>query len=558
MSGQTPAAPFADLVLTGARICTVDDSNPLADGMAVAGGRIAAVGGAEDVRPWVGPRTEVRDMGGAFVLPGLVDVHNHHSLAGRSELFELSFPASAGLDRILDAVHDHAAGLDENAWVIGGSWGSTLVDALGTEGARRRLDRAAGGRPVLLSDDGRHSRWVSSKALELAGIDRDTADPPGGRIMRDPDTGAPNGILLEAAGVAVETVARRATPISAAQLARASRHAIETLHSHGVTAFQDAAVSVEIMRALKQLDDSGRLETWVVSCMLINDPIFGFDPVGPALLEQGQRFRSEHHRPDFVKIFLDGVPPTRTAAFLEPYLPDGAHGHCFRGETALPFEELTATLRDAAAAGLSAKVHCTGDASVRAALDAVAAVRAAGFGTTRFQIAHGQFIHPDDRPQFAELDVSADVSPFLWTPGEIPAAIAKVRPAEQAAQLQPNRTLLDTGALVAGGTDWPVSPSPNIWEGIQGLVTRRDPTGNHRGALWPEQALTLGEAIRVFTRNGADAMGLGDVTGSLSPGKSADFLVLDRDPFQAPVETLATTTARETWFAGRRVFDRDG
>lgn len=120
--------------------------------------------------------------------------------------------------------------------------------------------------------------------------------------------------------------------------------------------------------------------------------------------------------------------------------------------------------------------------------------------------------------------------------------------------MQPNRALLDSGALVAGGSDWPVSESPNAWEGIEGLVTRRDPTGAHPGALWPEQAITLAEAIEVFTLGSARATGLDDVTGSLSPGKSADFLVLDRDPFRASPTDLAATTVAETWFAGKRVF----
>lgn len=136
---------------------------------------------------------------------------------------------------------------------------------------------------------------------------------------------------------------------------------------------------------------------------------------------------------------------------------------------------------------------------MRATLDAVEKVRAEGFTEARFQVAHGQFVHPDDIPQFATLDVAADISPFLWVPGIIPAAIAEVLPGDRASRMQPNRSLLDSGALVAGGSDWPVSESPNAWEGIHGLVTRQDPTGTFPGALWPEQAITLAEAIEVFT-----------------------------------------------------------
>ncbi|MGW4059841.1 amidohydrolase [Amycolatopsis sp. NPDC004747] len=530
----------ADLVLTNAVVYTLDSTRPWASSLAVTGGKVV-----DDV---AGPGTEVLDLGGAFVMPGLVDVHNHHAMAGRAELFELTFGADAGIEDILAAVRARAASLGPDEWLTGGAWASTLVAELSVPAARRALDEAAGGRPVSLSDDSRHNRWVSSRALELAGITAATPDPPGGVVVRD--GGEPSGLLLEAAGVLVERVIVGLTP---EQHRRASRRAIEVLHGFGVTAFQDAGVSTDILGALRSLDLAGELDAWVVSSLLVNDPIFGFDPVGAPLLELAGEYRTEHHRPDFVKIFLDGVPPTRTAAFLEPYLPDDTHGSCFHGATTMPPAELTGWLLKAAAAGFSAKVHCTGDASVRQFLDAVEQVRAAGYADTRFQVAHGQFVHPDDLPRFAELGVAADISPFLWVPGVIPEAIAEVLPAVRAARMQPNRALLDTGALVAGGSDWPVSESPNAWEGIAGLVTRADPHGRP-GALWPEQAITLAEAIEVFTLGGARACGLDDVTGALTPGRSADFVILDRNPFRTA--EVADTQVVETWFAGRRVFRR--
>lgn len=541
----------ADLILTNATVYTVDSARPWASSLAVKDGRVLAL---EDVDR--GPNTEVLDLGGAFVLPGLIDVHNHHAMAGRSALFELNFGSEVDFDGVLAAVRDRAAGLGPDEWVLGGAWASTLVSTLSRPSARHALDEAAGGRPVALADDSRHNRWVNSQALELAGVTAMTPDPVGGEIGRDPATGELTGVLLEAASVLIEHALSETRTLTEEQHAAASRHGIGTLHSYGITAFQDAGVSADILRALKSLDDAGELHAWVVSSLLVNDQIFGFDPIGAPLLEVAGRYRTEHHRPDFVKIFLDGVPPTRTAAFLEPYLPDDVHGACHHGATTMPGEELEGWLRTAAEAGLSAKVHCTGDASVRATLDAVEKVRAEGYTEARFQIAHGQFVHPDDLPRFAALDVAADISPFLWVPGVIPAAIAEVLPGDRAARMQPNRALLDSGALVAGGSDWPVSESPNAWEGIEGLVTRRDPAGVHPGALWPEQAISLPEAIEAFTLGSARAMGLGDVTGSLAPGKSADFVVLDRDPFRIDVTDLSATKVSETWFAGRRVYCR--
>lgn len=182
-------------------------------------------------------------------------------------------------------------------------------------------------------------------------------------------------MLLEAAGIPVQEAYDRSGGLTPAQHAAASRRGIEILNSFGVTAFQDAGVSVEILGALADLDRADEADAWVVSSLLINDEIFGFDPIGEPLLDRGEEFRTAHHRPDFVKIFLDGVPPARTASFLEPYLPDAAHGAHFHGETTMTLDELTGWLRSVARRGLGAKVHCTGDGSARLVLDATERVR---------------------------------------------------------------------------------------------------------------------------------------------------------------------------------------
>ncbi|WP_241704157.1 amidohydrolase [Leifsonia shinshuensis] len=549
------AAPLADLIVTG-RLYTVDREHPHAEAMAVRDGRILAVGTAADVAVHRGPDTRTLDLGDAFAMPGLIDVHNHHAHAGRAELFELTFPNTASLDGILEAVRAYAATRSPEAWIIGTSWGTGLLDQLAHNTARRALDDAAGGRPVLLTDDSHHNRWASSRALQIAGIDASTPDPEHGVIVRDPHTGEPSGVLLEAAGLLVEKVAAPAVALTAEQQRRASARAIEILHSYGITAFQDAATSLDQMRALAALDARGELRAWVVSSMTVNDQIFGYAELGDELIAHRAELTTFHHRPDFVKIFLDGTPPAHSGAFLSPYLPADGFGDHFHGSTTMPADELLGWLRATAAQGISAKIHCTGDAAVRMVLDAVEAVRADGHTAPRYQIAHGQFIAPDDLPRFAQLGVAADISPFLWFPGVIADALGTVRPAAEVDGLQPNRSLIDSGALVAGGSDWPVSETPNAWEGIQGLVTRADPSGLRPGVLGPEQAITLPEAIEVFTLNGARAMGLGAVTGSLEPGKSADFVVLDRDPFSVPVTELVTLRAQATFFAGEKVYSR--
>jgi len=189
--------------------------------------------------------------------------------------------------------------------------------------------------------------------------------------------------------VPVERAYADATGSSVERDAQACRRGVEILHSYGITAFQDAGASLPMLRALKHLDDAGQLDAWVVTSMQINDKIFGTHPVGQELLDHREAYRSTHHRADFVKIFLDGVPTSKTASFLEPYLPDEEHGAAWRGETTMNQDELTDWLLRVAEQGLGANVHCTGDGSVRMTLDAVAAVRRAGH-TVLFQIAHGQ------------------------------------------------------------------------------------------------------------------------------------------------------------------------
>ncbi|MCM6778435.1 amidohydrolase [Nocardia sp. CDC159] len=511
--------------------------------MAVRGGRIAATA---DVREWTGPDTEYLDLGGGFAMAGLVDVHTHTD-GGYKELFECVLPPEASFDDILAAVRSAASGRGEHEWIVGGSWPNTLADRLGSRAALEALDDAAGGRPVLLSDDSYHNRWVSSAALRAAGI-----VDGGDGVVCDPQDGRPVGLLTEPAGIAVDRAAAAAQGDIHEREVRGTAHAVSTLNSFGITAFGEAAASLATLRALDRLDHEGTLSAWAVSAMMARDPIRGSEPVGEALFEQGQQLRGRCHLPTFVKIFLDGVPPSRTAYFLEPYVPSGDQDDQWRGRPAMDSAELTEWLRVAARRNLSVKIHCSGDASVRQALDAVARLRADGDRDTIVHIAHAHFVDPADLGRFAELDVVADMSPPLWFPGPLVDQTSAPLGQARLQRLSPCRDLIDAGALLAGGSDWPVS-EPNPWPAIAGLVTREDPTGRRTGALGPHQRLTVAEALAMYSHNGARALRIDDRTGSLRPGRSADFIVLDRNPFDVDPHDLAETQVLATYFAGKRI-----
>lgn len=548
----------ADLVFTNGRIYTLDRGRPWVSSVAVKGGRIVAVGDAGDVDAMIGGSTRVVDLKGAMMMPGIVDVHAHLMMGGQAELFELRFPPTASFETLLARVGEAAAKAPEGSWIIGGQWGSDLLPKLNRPDSLAALDRVSLGRPVMLRDDTYHNRWVNSRALALAGLSASSPDPDQGSIGRDPATGALTGMMIEsAAGIVERTIAQSGHYTQEMDRAAMAR-SIATLNSYGVTAFLDAAAMQPILAALKGLDDRGELTAWSVSAMPAVEPSFMFGIAGDELIALREQYRGAHARPDFVKIFLDGVPGARTAAFHEPYTNDPVLGCCFRGSTIVTVPELIRWVGKCEKLGLGVKIHCAGDAAVSQALDAIDVVRSFN-GPTKLKhhIAHASYIAPDDIARFAELGVVADLSPFLWYPTSFLEGHKQTMGEARALRFWPNKELLAAGALLAGGSDWPVMPNPDPWDGIEGLVTRRNPSGEFPGAsLWPEQAIDVATALEIFTINSARAIGLADTVGSIEIGKSADLIVLDRNVLETPADDLADTKVLTTYFAGRVVYER--
>jgi hypothetical protein len=549
----------ADLVVRNANVHTLDPAMPRARAFAVRDGRILAVGTDVDVDDLIGIDTQVVDAAGQPIMPGLVDVHSHLGFGGQQSAWELTLPPGADLPQILCAVADRASEIGPDDWVVGGTVISPVFQSVATREALAALDEAAQGRPVLLRDDSLHNRWVNSSALQIMGVDGTTADPVGGRYVRDAD-GMLVGHLLEAPSTAAELAVRRSVPDVHARDVASARTAVAIFNSVGVTATQDAATMGAWLDVFVELDRAGQLDAWIVGSLPAREFVES-GPVGVELFDTAGQRRSAHVRPDFVKAVLDGVPMTRTSKFLEPYKPDpwavpSTHQCAFTGHGMFTDEELLVVLDAAVSRGLHAKLHATADGTVRQALDAIATMRERYGRSAVFHIAHPEFIDPDDVARFRELDVVADLSPVLWFPNPMNDIIAMQVQSHYLDRIWPLRELQDAGALLAAGSDWPVAmAAPNPWLSIETMVTRRNPDTAVPGVLGSDQAIDLANAIRAHTVNPARAMGLGEEIGRIEAGFSADFIVLDRDIFEIPVERIHATRVRQTWFAGRRVYD---
>lgn len=550
--GGEADGPPADLLLLEGRVYTVNPGMPWAQAVAVRDGRILAVGSNDEVSRHRGDETEIIDLGGKMVMPGIVDAHVHPAWGGVKELYQCNFPFSATPEDIATAVKDCVAAQPDSEWIVGGQWTSDFFVNNPMESPRRWLDRVSGDKAVVLIDDSGHNHWANSRALALMNISKTSEVPPGVRIGRETPGGEPNGVLEEA-----YTLIRSAVPPwSLEQYLAGAGYSVEQANRFGVTGMKDASASPVETEAFYQLDQAGKLTMHVAAALFLPSTETKNDLDAARFVQLRDKFRSPHVHTEFVKIFLDGVPTaSRTAAMLDPYLPahegeEGGHGELY-----LEADALGDALTELDALGFTVKIHTAGDAAVRVGLDAIERARKAnGSSGLRHELAHAGFVHPEDIPRFAALDAVADFCPHIWFPSPIMDSIVGAL-GERGRHYWPTRDLLDSGAPMLAGSDWPSAvPDMNPWPGMEALVTRRDPRGDYPGALWEEQAITLEEAVRLFTLDGARALKLQNVTGSVETGKSADLIVLQDNLFEIPASRIGETRVVLTLFEGRPVF----
>ncbi|RUO63241.1 hypothetical protein SAMN06297229_2302 [Pseudidiomarina planktonica] len=506
--------------------------------LVVADGRIVAVGGDELKQRYAEADQKV-DLNGKTVLPGITDAHGHVLGLG-DYLLQADLREATSAQDAVARVASYATANEQQPWIIGRGWNQENWPDR-TFPTASMLDEVIQQRPVWLTRVDAHAGWANSKALELAGITADTMDPDGGEIVRDAD-GNPTGVLIDNAMNLVDRI--RPIP-SAQQLGASFERAFEHLLARGITGVHDAGISAAELSVYKQLAADKQLPVRVYGMLAATEPRL------PELLAEGPvTTPDESFTVASVKIYADGALGSRGAALLEPYSDaDDQMGLMVTSEQGI--EELYDLVIPA---GFQINIHAIGDRANRIALDQFErAYETMGGRNLRHRIEHAQVVHPDDLKRFKSLNVIASMQPTHATSDKNMAEdrLGKAR-MEGAYAWQ---TLLEQGTIIAAGSDFPVELA-NPFFGLHAAVTRQDRDNNPAGGWYAHEQMTLPQALRAFTLDAAYASGQEQSLGSLEPGKWADFIVLEQDPFSVNSTILWQTDVLATYVAGEKRYSR--
>jgi len=536
----------ADLVVVGGVVHTMDPASPRGEAFAVRDGAIVALGSSIAIlNDHRGDATEVIDLGGSTVIPGLIDAHAHVMGLGRA-LRSLDLVGTQSPEAIAEMVRETAGARPAGSWVTGRGWDQN--DWPGKDFPTHDvLDRAAPDHPVWLTRVDGHAGWANARAMELAGVGRETPDPEGGRIVRD-SAGEPTGVFVDNAQALVAGAIPVADPAEReARLAAAQARILEV----GLTGVHDMGVSQPELELYRRWAEGGRLAFRAVVYL-------GSDRETLDWWEGGEWTAPPGEHPHLVvrgvKLYADGALGSRGAALLAPYADDPGN----TGLLVTPPDSLRALVARALGRGLQPAIHAIGDRGNREALDAFEAGLAGlrphsgGDAGLRPRIEHAQVVVLEDIPRFAEVGVIASVQPthatsdMYWAEDRVGL--------ERILGAYAWRRLRDAGARLACGSDFPVEDA-NPFHGLYAAVTRQDQKGWPEGGWRSEERMTREEALACFTIHAAHAASMEDEVGSLSVGKRADFLVLDRDYFEAPAEEIWRIRVLRTVVDGETAYE---
>ncbi|MDD5543720.1 MAG: amidohydrolase [Acidobacteriia bacterium] len=547
----SPQAP-ADLILMNGNIYTVNSHMPHAEAVAARGGLISYVGSNAGAQAFKGPSTEVVDLEGKTVVPGLIDAHGHFINLGES-LQRLSFVDTRSYEEIVSMVRKKVEATPVNEWIQGRGWDQTRW-ATKEFPDHHALSRVSPNNPVWLTRVDGHAALANAAAMKLAGITATTKDPDGGKIVRDPKTGEPTGVFIDNAKSLVEKVI---PPLTRDQIKRAATLAIQKCLQDGLTEVHDAGTSAEVIDVYKDLIDAGKFDFRIYAMIMASgDPVKS--PAAHTLdayLKAGPLvgYGNNHLTVRSLKIVSDGAMGSRGAAMLQPYSDDPGNSGWMVMSKNLIYE----WAKKATDGGFQVNTHAIGDRANRVWLDVVEQLEKENpkVKDLRLRDEHAQVLSPTDLPRLAELHIIASMQPTHCT--------SDMRWAEQ--RLGPQRvrgayawrSILRTGVRIAGGSDFPVEDPNPLW-GIYSAITRQDHSGWPTGGWMPQEKMTRDEALRAFTLDAAYAAFEEKIKGSIEVGKLADFVVLSQDIMKIEPAQILRTEVEKTFLGGKLVFGKVG
>ena len=500
-------------------------------------GKVLIVGDAAALQGQY-PAAHVIDGQGRTLLPGLIDAHGHVLDMG-FEGVQIQLFGTTSLHEAQSKILSFAKTHPDSPWLLGGGW-NQVQWTLGRFPTAQELDAEVSDRPVVLDRVDGHAKWLNTKALQAAGITKDTPDPVGGRIEHG-DDGSPNGVLVDKA---MDLIDKVTPPPTDSERRAALRAALSHMNSVGLTSAGDAGVPATTIALYRELADQSLLTVRIYAMIGdVGEDFASLSHDGPLIAYGNDRLTVRS-----VKLFADGALGSRGAALLAPYSdkPDQ------RGLLFMSNAEMQRKMETALRAGYQVNVHAIGDAANRQVLDSFeGAYKNVGGRQLRNRIEHAQVVALPDIPRFKQLDLIASMQPTHAT-SDMNMAESRIGP-DRLKGAYAWRTFLDQGTRIAGGSDFPVEED-NPFFGLYSAITRRDHHGKPQGGWHPEQAMTRLEAFRAFTLDAAYAQHQEHTIGSLEPGKWADFILVDGDLFKEPSSQIWKTKVLQTWLAGTRVY----
>ncbi len=539
-SGQSQSKPAADLIVTNAKVWTVDKSHPTAQAVAVLGERIVAVGSISEVNAWRGPNTRVIDAGGKLLLPGFNDSHVHF-VSGGSQLDNVQLNDATSAEEFTRRIGARARSAAKGEWILGGDWDETKWNPAQLP-TKELIDSITPDTPVFVNRYDGHMALANSVALRMAGVTAKTPDPPGGTIVRDAQ-GNPTGALKDAA---MEYVNKVIPPLTHEQRLQSVKHALAHAASLGVTSVQDMNPDYADIAVFSELLQRGELTTRIYAAPFI------MQVEDQAKIGIRHAFGGSYLRIGALKGYADGSLGSATAYFFEPFA-DQPNNHGLLSDEMQPISMMRDRMMTADAAGLQLCTHAIGDQAISIILDLYSdVIKAHGDADRRFRIEHAQHMAAKDFDRFAQLHVIASVQPYH--------AIDDGRWAEKrighdrASRTYAFRTFVDHGVRLALGTDWNVAPL-NPMLTVYAAVTRATLDGKNPKGWFPEQKLTVAEAVEAYTMGSAYAEFQEKDKGSITSGKLADMVLLSGDIFSIDLTKVREVKVLNTIVGGKIVWD---